>query len=44
MAEAGKTMGEIVSSIRRVSDIVAENGSASSEQRSGVQQVARTIN
>ena len=41
--QAGKTMGEIVSSIRRVSDIVAEISSASVEQSSGVQQVGEAV-
>ena len=41
--EAGKTMGEIVGSIRRVSDIVAEIASASAEQSSGVQQVGLAV-
>ena len=41
--QAGKTMGEIVSSIQRVSDIVAEISSASVEQSSGVQQVGQAV-
>jgi methyl-accepting chemotaxis protein len=41
--QAGKTMGEIVTSIRRVSDIVAEITSASVEQSSGVQQVGDAV-
>jgi len=41
--QAGKTMGEIVSSIRRVTDIVAEISAASLEQSSGVQQVGQAI-
>ncbi|MBP6674891.1 MAG: methyl-accepting chemotaxis protein, partial [Vitreoscilla sp.] len=41
--QAGKTMGEIVGSIRRVSDIVAEITSASAEQSSGVQQVGEAV-
>ncbi len=41
--QAGKTMGEIVSSIQRVSDIVAEITSASAEQSSGVQQVGQAV-
>jgi methyl-accepting chemotaxis protein len=40
---AGKTMGEIVSSIRQVSGIVAEITSASVEQSSGIQQVGNTV-
>ena len=41
--QAGETMGEIVSSIRRVSDIVAEISSASVQQSSGVQQVGEAV-
>ena len=41
--EAGKTMGEIVGSIQRVSDIVAEITSASAEQSTGVQQVGEAV-
>ncbi len=41
--QAGKTMGEIVGSIQRVSDIVAEITSASAEQSNGVQQIGETV-
>ncbi|CAH0354207.1 methyl-accepting chemotaxis protein [Aquabacterium sp. CECT 9606] len=41
--QAGKTMGEIVGSIRRVSDIVAEITSASVEQSLGISQVGEAI-
>ena len=41
--QAGKTMGEIVSSIHRVSDIVAEITAASAEQSAGVQQVGDAV-
>ncbi len=41
--QAGQTMSEIVSSIQRVSDIVAEISSASVEQSSGVQQVGQAV-
>ena len=41
--QAGKTMGEIVDSIRRVSDIVAEISSASAQQSSGIQQVGLAV-
>ena len=41
--EAGKTMGKIVVSIQRVSDIVAEISSASVEQSSGVQQIGGAV-
>ena len=41
--EAGKTMHEVVSSVRRVSDIVAEISAASSEQSTGIGQVNQAI-
>ena len=41
--QAGKTMDEIVSSIRRVTDIVAEISSASVEQSAGLQQVGEAV-
>jgi methyl-accepting chemotaxis protein len=41
--QAGKTMVEIVTSIQRVNDIVAEITSASVEQSSGVQQVGEAV-
>jgi len=41
--EAGRTMGEIVSSIQRVSDIVGEISSACTEQSTGVQQVGEAV-
>ncbi len=41
--QAGSTMGNIVSSIRRVSDIVAEISAASTEQSSGVGQIGEAV-
>ncbi|MFD2450950.1 methyl-accepting chemotaxis protein [Ideonella paludis] len=41
--KAGQTMAEVVSSIQRVSDIVAEITSASAQQSSGVDQVAQAV-
>ncbi|MFN3885721.1 MAG: methyl-accepting chemotaxis protein, partial [Aquabacterium sp.] len=41
--QAGKTMDEIVGSIKRVSDIVAEITSASVEQSTGIQQVGDAV-
>ncbi|MBV8503445.1 MAG: MCP four helix bundle domain-containing protein [Paucibacter sp.] len=41
--QAGKTMNEIVGSIKSVSDIVGEISSASSEQSNGIQQVGDTV-
>jgi methyl-accepting chemotaxis protein len=43
VAQAGASMRDIVDSIRRVSDIVAEIVVASQEQASGIQQVNATI-
>jgi methyl-accepting chemotaxis protein len=41
--QAGQTMGEIVGSIQRVSEIVAEISSASAQQSAGVQQVSQSV-
>ena len=41
--QAGATMNEIVNSIRRVSDIVAEISAASTEQSAGVSQVGEAV-
>ena len=41
--QAGKTMGEIVGAIKRVTDIVGEISSASAEQSSGVAQVGQAV-
>jgi methyl-accepting chemotaxis protein len=41
--QAGKTMGDIVDSIKRVSDIVGEISSASQEQSSGISQVGEAV-
>ena len=41
--QAGQTMGEIVGSIQRVSDIVAEIASASGEQSTGISQVGEAV-
>jgi methyl-accepting chemotaxis protein len=43
VGEAGKTMGEIVSSIKRVTDIMADIAAASAEQSSGIDQVNHAI-
>ena len=43
VGEAGTTMGEVVGSIRRVSDIVREISVASSEQSAGVDQVGEAV-
>ena len=41
--QAGKTMDEIVSSVKRVTDIMAEISAASQEQSSGIEQVNQAI-
>ncbi|MES2039071.1 MAG: methyl-accepting chemotaxis protein [Pseudomonadota bacterium] len=41
--DAGKTMGEIVVSIKNVADIMAEITAASAEQRDGINQVSMAI-
>ena len=41
--QAGKTMGEIVNSVQRVTDIMSEIAAASQEQSSGIEQVNLTI-
>jgi methyl-accepting chemotaxis protein len=41
--QAGATMAEIVASVQRVTDIMAEITSASQEQSSGIEQVNQTI-
>jgi methyl-accepting chemotaxis protein len=44
VGEAGKTMGEIVSSVKRVTDIMADIAAASAEQSSGIEQVNQAVN
>nr|WP_105530164.1 methyl-accepting chemotaxis protein [Solimicrobium silvestre] len=41
--QAGKTMGEIVDSVKRVSDIMKEISSASQDQSTGIQEIGRAI-
>jgi methyl-accepting chemotaxis protein len=41
--QAGRTMGEVVASIRRVTDIVGEISAASAQQSSGVSQVCDAV-
>ncbi len=41
--QAGKTMDEIVASVKRVTDIMAEIAAASQEQSSGIEQVNQAI-
>ncbi|MCD0244818.1 methyl-accepting chemotaxis protein [Xanthomonas melonis] len=41
--DAGKTMGEIVASVQRVTDIMGEISAASQEQSAGIEQVNQTV-
>jgi methyl-accepting chemotaxis protein len=43
VGHAGSTMGEVVSSIRRVTDIMGEISSASTEQSQGVAQIGEAV-
>ena len=43
VAQAGSTMDEVVASVRRVTDIMAEITAASQEQRVGIEQVNQAI-
>ena len=43
VADAGKTMTEIVSSVKRVSDIIGEISAASTEQSDGISQVNTAV-
>jgi methyl-accepting chemotaxis protein len=42
--QAGKTMAEIVGSVQRVSEIIAQMAAASREQATGIQEVGQAIN
>jgi methyl-accepting chemotaxis protein len=41
--QAGTTMGEVVDSVKRVSDIISEITAASQEQTAGIEQINQTI-
>ncbi|WP_017917040.1 methyl-accepting chemotaxis protein, partial [Xanthomonas sp. SHU 308] len=41
--QAGRTMSEIVTSVRRVTDIMGEISAASQEQSAGIEQVNQTV-
>jgi methyl-accepting chemotaxis protein len=41
--QAGRTMGEIVTSVKRVTDIIADISAASQEQSAGIEQVNQVI-
>ncbi len=43
VAQAGSTMDEVVASVRRVTDIIAEISAASNEQSAGIEQVNQAI-
>ncbi|WP_460941408.1 methyl-accepting chemotaxis protein [Pandoraea terrae] len=43
VAQAGKTMNEIVQAVQRVTDIMGEISAASAEQSSGIEQVNRAV-
>jgi methyl-accepting chemotaxis protein len=43
VGEAGSTMGEVVASVKRVTDIMAEIMAASQEQSSGIEQVNQAV-
>ena len=43
VGESGKTLGTIVASVKKVSDIVGEIATASAEQSSGIEQVNRAV-
>jgi len=43
VAEAGKTMAEVVRSVRRVTDVIGEISAASLEQSAGIEQVKQAI-
>jgi methyl-accepting chemotaxis protein len=42
--QAGRTMGEIVTSVKRVTDIIADISAASQEQTAGIEQINQAIN
>ena len=43
VTQSGRTLGEIVTSVKKVTDIVAEIAAASREQSSGIEQVNRAV-
>jgi len=43
VGEAGRTMGEIVSQVKRVNDLIAEISAASEEQTSGIGQIGDAV-
>ncbi len=43
MNQSGQTLAEIVSSVKRVTDIIAEISAASQEQASGIDQMNKAV-
>ncbi|MBP6897241.1 aerotaxis receptor [Pseudacidovorax sp. 1753] len=43
VGEAGSTMGEVVDSVKRVTDFIGEIAAASAEQTAGIQQINQTV-
>ncbi|WP_353191518.1 methyl-accepting chemotaxis protein [Pandoraea pnomenusa] len=43
VSEAGSTMDEVVTAVRRVTDLMAEIAAASTEQRTGIEQVNQAV-
>jgi uncharacterized phage infection (PIP) family protein YhgE len=41
--EAGRTMGEVVQSVKRVTDLMGEISAASNEQHTGIEQVNQAV-
>jgi methyl-accepting chemotaxis protein len=41
--DAGQTMEEVVKAVKRVNDIIGEISAASSEQRSGIEEISRAV-
>jgi methyl-accepting chemotaxis protein len=44
VGEAGRTMGEVVGQVRRVSDLISEISAASGEQSKGIAQIGEAVN
>ncbi|NLP64236.1 methyl-accepting chemotaxis protein [Paraburkholderia sacchari] len=42
-SDAGRTMEEVMSAVKRVNDIIGEISAASSEQRSGIEEINRAV-
>ncbi|MBA4344552.1 MAG: chemotaxis protein [Methylibium sp.] len=44
VAQAGRTMGELVTQVQRVSSLIAEISTATGEQSGGIQQIGQAVN